>query len=422
MKVLWFSNSPGSAAEFLGDSFVGSSWISALDKRIQGKVELHLAFYYPKRSDPFKYGETTYHPIGRKNWKLFALMEAIFGRIIDKQDLKRYLEIIKSVSPDIIHIHGTENPFGCIIPYTKIPVVVSIQGYLTVIDHKFQNNFTRRNLKAGNHYIPKSLKEFLLRKSFLRTKNLLNRRKEIEQRNLMETRYLIGRTDWDRRVASVLAPKSTYYHCDEILRDAFYETEWKHTNKTKLVIHSTINNTPYKGFETICEAINELKGIVDIQVEWQIAGIYQDDPIVKVTMNKLKKKFPSTGIKYLGKVEERQLAELMCNADIFVSPSHIENSSNSLCEAMILGLPCIATNVGGTGTLVCDGRDGILIQDGDPWGLAGAIYELHRKPGIAISFSENARKKALSRHDPDKIINELLEIYKEVLLMHSGHN
>mgnify|MGYP001213158011 CR=1 FL=1 len=421
MKVLWFSSSPGNAADCLGDSFVGSSWVSALDKRIQEKVELHLAFYYPKRSDSFKYGKTTYHPLASKNWKFNVLIDIFRKRILDKHDLGRYLDIIKKVKPDIIHIHGTENPFGCIIPYTEVPVIVSIQGYLTVIDHKFQNSFTLRNLKAGNRSY-KDLKNIILSKSFLRTKKELNIRKEIEQRNLRETRYLIGRTDWDRRVARILAPRSRYFHCDEILRTVFYEKEWSNTNKTNLLIHSTLNNTPYKGFETICEALIELKGMNGIHLEWQIAGIEQDDLIVKVTRDKLKRRFPTNGIKYLGKVDEHQMAEIMCNADIFVSPSHIENSSNSLCEAMILGLPCIATNVGGTSTLVCDGKDGILIQDGDPWGLAGAIYELHRKPGISSIFSENARKKALLRHNPEKIIKELIEIYKEVLLLHSMHN
>jgi len=391
MKVLWFSDSPGNAAECLGDSFVGSSWVSALDKRIHGKVELHIAFYYPKRSEPFRYGKTTYHPIGSKNWKFNAFKDIFRTRIVDQQDLGRYLEILNRVKPDIIHIHGTENPFGCIIPCTKTPVVVSIQGYLTVIDHKFQNSFTRRNLKAGNHDISKGLKEFLLRKSFLRTKKVLSCRKKIEQRNLKETKHLIGRTDWDRRVASLLAPHSRYYHCDEMLRDAFYETEWKPTNRTKLIIHSTINNTPYKGFETICEALNELKGIADINAEWQIAGIDRDDSIVKATRNKLKKKFPTTGIKYFGKVKEQQLVEMMCNADLFVSPSHIENSSNSLCEAMLMGMPCIATYAGGTGSLLIDGVEGILIQDGDPWALAGSILELYRNQKMAAEFGFQSR-------------------------------
>ena len=414
MKVLWFSNSPGNASECLMDGFVGSSWIPALDKGIQRKIDLHLAFYYPKKSDSFKYGETTYHPIGSKYWRFNVLIDIFRNRIIDKQDLGRYLDIINCVKPDIIHIHGTENPFGCIIPYTNIPVIVSIQGYLTVIDRKYKNNFTDRNLKASSSDFSGGIKNFILRKSFLRKKTILERNQKIERRNLLETKHIIGRTDWDRRVGLLLAPKSKYYHCDEIMRENFYKTNWKYNQKSKLVIHSTIGNNPYKGFETICEALYELKRI-DIQVEWQIVGINQEDSIVKVTRNMLKSKFPLVGIKYLGKVVGQELVTKMIDADIFVSASHIENSSNSLCEAMLLGMPCIATYVGGTGALISDQVEGILIQDGDPWALAGAIIELYKNPDIACTYGKKARERALERHNSDRIVKDLINIYSEVL-------
>jgi glycosyltransferase involved in cell wall biosynthesis len=96
-------------------------------------------------------------------------------------------------------------------------------------------------------------------------------------------------------------------------------------------------------------------------------------------------------------------------------PSHIENSPNNLCEAMILGMPCIATFVGGTGSLLNDGHEGILIQDGDPWSMAGAIVELKEEFDRAISMGEHARKRALIRHDKDRIASELQGIYSNIL-------
>ena len=415
MKVLWFSNSPGNAIERLEGSLVGSSWVSALDKRIQGKVELYLAFYYPKRSDPFRFGETTYHPIGRKNWKLNVLKDIFRTRIIDKQDLNRYLEIINRVNPDIIHIHGTENPFGCIIPYTKIPVVVSVQGYVTVIEHKFQNDYTKEELGPGIHNFGNGLKNFLFQKSFSRIKKNLGKRKEIEQINLRFTKNVLGRTAWDKRVTSILAPHSRYFHCDEIMRDVFYRTKWRYDLKTVFIIHSTLGNKPYKGFETLCEALYELRGLPGIQVQWQVAGIQENDSIVKITRHKLKDRFPKSAIHYLGNVGPQQLAEVMLHADIFASTSHIENSPNSLCEAMLLGMPCIATFAGGTSSLLTDGIEGILIQDGDPWALAGAIIELCRNPDLAIKYGRNARERALIRHEPDRIVNGLIKCYREIL-------
>ena len=105
----------------------------------------------------------------------------------------------------------------------------------------------------------------------------------------------------------------------------------------------------------------------------------------------------------------------MLEADIYVMPSHIENSPNSLCEAMIIGMPCITTLAGGTPSLLKDKEEGLVIQDGDPWSMAGAILELHHNPEIAFTYGRNARKRALKRHDPDKIVDELLDIYREIV-------
>jgi len=81
---------------------------------------------------------------------------------------------------------------------------------------------------------------------------------------------------------------------------------------------------------------------------------------------------------------------------------------------MILGMPCIATYAGGTSSLIKDKEEGLLIQDGDPWSMAGAIHELLSNEIEAIEFGKRARERALIRHDKERIVSELLAIYKIV--------
>jgi len=400
LRVLWFSNSPGNSIEYLREKFVGSSWISALDKSIQDKVDLHVAFYYPKTSASFKYGATTYHPIGQKNWKLHVLLRILLRIGIYKRDLPRYLKIIDEIKPDIIHIHGTENPFGGIINSTSIPIVISIQGCLTVIERKFLGSFSSEELHNQLPNFKLSIPQLLLKKSYIRIRRDMKELSKTERWVLKNARYVIGRTTWDRRILSVLSPYSTYYHCEEIIREAFYKTKSEFKNNNRLVIHSTIKNVPYKGFLTICEALSELNQYVGINVEWRIAGILPTDDIVKISRRKLRDKFPS-GLVFLGSLVENELVETLIEANIFVMPSHIENSSNSLCEAMLLGIPIIATYAGGTPSLIHDGLEGILVQDGDPWAMAGAILELANNPEMAITYGRNARNRALIRHNPE---------------------
>lgn len=413
MKVLWFSNSPGNAIEVLKDSFVGSSWIPSLNRALQQRVELHIAFIYPKRSEDFVYGETTYHSIGRKNWKLNAFIDVFWKGLTSKKDLKKFLDVIDKVKPDLIHIHGTENTYGCIIPHVSVPVVISIQGCLTVIERKYSGDYSTHDLMAGFLNFQTNLKRIIFEKSYLRKRRELKKRSQIERIILMSTQHIIGRTNWDRRVTSVLSPSSKYYHCDEIMREVFYKYKWEPHNRKKVVIHSTIGPAPYKGFETICEA---LYGLLKngIELEWQVAGICYKDNIVSIAKRRLKDRFPLHGLDLRGKVSSEDLVEMMCEADLYVSTSHIENSPNSLCEAMLLGMPCITTFAGGTGSLLTDGVEGIIVQDGDPWVIQGAIIEMVRNPTLAFQYGKNAREKAILRHNPDKIVADLIKIYKSI--------
>ena len=112
-----------------------------------------------------------------------------------------------------------------------------------------------------------------------------------------------------------------------------------------------------------------------------------------------------------GKLQPLELITKMLEADCFVMPSHIENSPNSLCEAMILGMPCITTLAGGSSSLLRDKEEGLIIQDGDPWSMAGAVLELIHEKETAISYGKKAREKSMRRHNKDIITKGLVEIY-----------
>jgi glycosyltransferase involved in cell wall biosynthesis len=137
--------------------------------------------------------------------------------------------------------------------------------------------------------------------------------------------------------------------------------------------------------------------------------------LVRLVEKKLKKRSDSLGIHYPGKLNAQQLIENMLNADVFVHPSYIDNSPNSLCEAMMLGMPVIASYAGGIPSMVEPGQNGFLIQPGDPFVLASLLLILHKDPALASKIGENARKTALYRHNRDTIVNDLLTIYSKTI-------
>lgn len=414
MKVLWFSNSPAGGEEILKLGSTRGGWLYSLEKELKKKVELSVAFYYARYSESFVHDGVKYFPICKKNWKYNIIKNKLFGDFIDREDLPIYSDIINKVQPDIIHIHGTENPFGAIIGETDVPVVVSMQGNYTVCNHKYFVGIeikyaSGRNINIWSPY------------TWIFNKSRTNRyrvssvpKTQREKTNLKNCRYIIGRTDWDRRITRILSPNSRYFHNDEAMRDRFYGTRWVKNDNKRIIVHTTTGESIFKGFETVCQALNELNKI-GIDIEWRIAGISKNCMLDRIVRKKLKESYPSTGLLLLGNLKEQELIMRMLEADIYVMPSHIENSPNSLCEAMIIGMPCISTLAGGSSTLLKDNEEGLIIQDGDPWSMAGAILELYADKERAIRYGEKARETALKRHNKDRIVSELLEIYHTII-------
>lgn len=420
MKILWFSNTPALGAQVLSkkNKLKGTGgWLNALNKSLSNKVDLFIAFHHVYRVDPFECNNTKYYPIFLGNIFFNIFKNRFFNNPIDKEYQKMYLRIIDEVKPDLIHIHGTESGFLSIIEETNIPIIVSIQGNITVYNHKFFSGFHGKYLNRINI---STLRSFIISgKSFGKAKRFFSKKSIIEQNQMKDIQYIIGRTKWDYRISRILSPNSTYYRGEELLRDSFYNNKWNNLyQRGKAILFTTNSDNYYKGIETVFYSLTLLQN-VGLDVEWRIAGIKDDSLVTSISKSFLRNNFPSFGYSLLGPLDEEELTKELLNSNIYVMPSHIENSPNNLCEAMLLGMPCIATFAGGTGSLLEDGTEGILIQDGDPWAMSGAIIELINDPTKSKEYGENARNRALLRHDRNSVAKKYLDIYQNVI-EHTG--
>jgi len=421
VKVLWFSNTAASGAEVLKFGGLGGGWLASLDKQIASKVELHVAFHYPKFAHSFVHLGVTYHPICHPQWKRTLLLSQ-FG--IDQpvaQKVQSYLALIEQVKPDVIHIHGTENEFGLIQAQVSIPVVTSIQGNITVYQYKYSQGLgerlvSKRWFKPRGWFVPAWFPSFVdgLKK--------FDRMKSVEQASLAQAKWIMGRTAWDRRITKILAPGARYIQSEEMLRPVFYQESWNAPPSVQApVIHSTTGGNAYKGFETIAESL-ELLLKWNNKVVWQVAGLNENDLLVAAVRKKMGHRYPAKSIRFLGGLNATSLVNALQQAHLYVMPSHIENSPNNLCEAMILGMPAVATFAGGTASLLEDGKEGCLVQSGDPWAMAGTIIELLEDYQTACGMGKQARKRALMRHDPEAISQQLLAAYDLLKSNGSSHS
>ena len=112
--------------------------------------------------------------------------------------------------------------------------------------------------------------------------------------------------------------------------------------------------------------------------------------------------------------ERSDVAALMKAADLLVAPSLREGMSNVILEAMVLGLPVLATRVGGTPEVIEDGRHGVLVDPTDTQALADAMLQLIDDPVRRQAIGQAGRQKVLEQYSPPAMVSAMLKEYSRV--------
>ena len=123
-------------------------------------------------------------------------------------------------------------------------------------------------------------------------------------------------------------------------------------------------------------------------------------------------------VTFLGRLDEDRMLQCFLRSHVFISPSSIENSPNSVGEAMLLGMPVISSDVGGVADMLRRDVEGYLYPPGDVAMLAERICTVFdpNNQEMIQDMGGAARKHALQTHDPETNYRRLLEIYHEIYL------
>lgn len=420
MKVLWFTNTPSLYQNKEKHSYHGGGWISSLQKLISkvDGIELAISFFHENDYKKKVQDGITYYPIlkarGSKK-PLETIINNWKGKISQEKYLSTVIESVDDFKPDIIHVFGTENIFGRVQDHFDIPVVIHLQGLI----NPCLNAFYPPGISSQTFYF--NLNNFidhLLGKSvpfaFKKFKDRAKNEKEI----LNNVKHVMGRTHWDKMVSELYNPSVNYYHINEVLRPCFYDhqkTKYDTTSNGKLIITSTISSTIYKGIDLILKTARFLKEEAKIDFSWRLIGLDEHDIFANHFKKKLNIEFENIGIKFLGVKEENELLLNLSHSHLFVHPSYIDNSPNSICEAQMIGLPVIACNVGGVSTLISEGETGHLIPSNGTYELASKIIFLHKNKETLKNMGIKARSEALKRHDKQVILNKIISCYDQIL-------
>jgi glycosyltransferase involved in cell wall biosynthesis len=104
------------------------------------------------------------------------------------------------------------------------------------------------------------------------------------------------------------------------------------------------------------------------------------------------------------------VAALLAAADIFTLPSHFEGLPMSVIEAMLTGLPVVATAIRGPREQVVDGETGLLVPPGAVAPLAAALNRLVADPALRAAMGAAGRARACARYDEAKIVAHTLDL------------
>ena len=117
---------------------------------------------------------------------------------------------------------------------------------------------------------------------------------------------------------------------------------------------------------------------------------------------------------FLGRLNSEKMCGQYLKSHVFLSASSMENSSNSLGEAMLLGMPVVSSEVGGIPGMLTHEKEGLMYPAGDIQALAEAVCRIFAEEDAACALGERARERALKTHDAETNFNRLLEIYREL--------
>ena len=335
----------------------------------------------------------------------------------------RFYGELKSFCPDVIHIWGTE--------YSHTLAMVNAAEKADLLDRLVIHIQGLCSVYAG-HYaegVPASVCNGFTFRDWIRQDNIAQQQKkfalrgEPETKALQKVRHVIGRTDWDKACTTQANPEVVYHFGNETLRAPFYEGQWSYENCRKHRIFASSCSYPVKGFHYLLEAFAEvLKYYPDATLAVPgkncIPKTFKDrlrqGSYQKYLAKLIRKYGLEDKVEFLGGLSAEQMKENYLQANVFAMPSTIENSPNSLGEAMLLGVPCVASDVGGITTVMAHNTEGFIYQSTAPYMLAYYIKTVFDMGEAAEQMGLQAQAHAAHTHDPEKNLRELLDIYEKL--------
>jgi len=414
MKLLWIVGFvlPDAAKELDMEKIPFGGWVSEMIRELSkvDYIELAVAMKSPiKELKILKKDSIIYYYLPQNSKDHFDVY------------VKDALFVMNDFNPDLLHAEGTEQS------YTKTFLknwngsnVVSLQGIINGYEP-----YEYGGLPLIEIMFSGSLLNFLFALSlFLNKKVNFNKRLSKEIENILKAENIFGRTTWDRAHSYFYNEHASYFSIPRTLRPSFYKKDWNIKDMERFSIFIGNAASPRKGAHFVIKALSILKKeFPDVKV--YIAGNKpHKESLVDwkkmigyptFLLRLIKKYKVENNIIFTGILNEEEMANNLQHRHVYVMASVIENSPNTLGEAMMMGVPSVASYNGGVPDMAIDNTEVLFYRDNDPFMLAYKIRSIFLSDEKALEISENSKLRAAQTHDRKKNIKLLLNAYKTIV-------
>ena len=209
-----------------------------------------------------------------------------------------------------------------------------------------------------------------------------------------------------------IAPEPSEYRAEDVAA----LTSQADLKPEHMVVTCVANWRKVKGIDILVQAAAKIAK-THPQVRFLIAGDFGRSPadlaFTKSVMAVAEKENAGNYMTFLGKVS--CIPALLSLSDIFVLPSRSEGMSNALLEAMKVGLPCVATDVGGNPEVVVNGVTGFIVPAEDPDALAKRLLQIIDDQKLYQSMSAASIARIVSDFNYDAVIDRVTNSYETLL-------
>ncbi len=327
-------------------TFHNGSWMVSLFKEISKNPDFQFYIFSP--SNQIKEIKT-YSYLRHK----IILFPAMYGKL--ENYIPFLTEIFQSFDddfkPDIIHCHGSEYPhsLAMLSINTKAFKIISIQGLISLYKLYYFGGLGFKDLFFYRVISPISTGYYYRKFSKLA---------QYELESFAKANIILGRTLWDKEFINSIKLTNKYKFMPEFPNDLFSNFKWNKSNFDRFSILITQATYPIKGFHVALRALKiliklypNIKLIVAGQKDYSIKHNFYDylklTDYDKFIISNIKKYNLGNNIIFTGEIKSETLANYLSKVNLYLNCSFIENSPNSILEALIVGTPILASNVGG---------------------------------------------------------------------------